>query len=363
MLDRTKIDSLILEREIISSKEFGRLKFISLAVSELAVKDTAQNRQSHSFEVANTAEIMNVYLSEKLGFQTDYLKLSRSVSLSHDIGHMSFGHLAEHVMNHKFQDLSGGRIFYDSNANNYKKLQKIKILSNISKDVKNYYLASLAKHPESLYPEQEGIKKMVEIEVKKELAYLKTKMNINKLEKTLQCQIMDIADENSYIISDIVDALNVLTIEEMIELLFKELPFEVANKLVKAINNKSNFKKVLNELFFEFCDNFILSENGVLEPISEDIENIRMKLAFINREYLLKHKDIIEIRNKEEKILNIVINYFINNYDNLPSKFYAKKMSFANSFEEKMIIVRDFLGGMTDKGLMKEYKKIKNARL
>ncbi len=358
-----KMESLVLERELISSKEFIRLKFISLAVSELVVTDAAQNRQSHSFEVANTAEIMNLLLSEKLGFQTDYLYLCRAISLSHDIGHMSFGHLAEHVMNKRFLDLSGGVFGYDSNANNYKKLQKIKILNNISKDIKNYFLASLAKHPESLYAEQEAIKKIVEIEIKKELTYLQSKMKINKLEKTLQCQIMDIADENSYIISDIVDALNVLSIEEMKTILFRELPFEVANKLVKAINNKSNFKKALNELFFEFCDNFILSENGILEPISEELEKVRMKLAFINKEYLLKHVDIVNIRKKEEKILNIVIDYFINNYDSLPSKFYSKKMSFAQSFEEKMIIVRDFIGGMTDKGLMKEYKKIKNKKL
>lgn len=357
------MENLRLERAILSSKDFSRLKDISLAVDKVAQKDTAQNRQSHSFEVANTIEIMNQMISLKLGFDLDPRKLGRSIGLLHDIGHMAFGHVGEKVLNTRILEISGNRVPYEGNSNNYKKLNKNKILQSVSLDTKRYVLASLAKHPETLYKEQEYIKKYIKIETKKELRYLREFMEIDSLSKTIQCQVMDIADENSYIISDLVDSMNVIDNSELREIFSKELPFNISKKLNKVIDNKANFRRVLNDLFYEFCDNFTLTQRGVIEPISIDIENVRLKLAYINREYLLKHSTIQKIRKREVQKINIIVDYFFKHTDSLPSKYYSKKMKFIKSHEEVLMVIRDFIGGMTDKGLKKELRKIKAASL
>jgi dGTP triphosphohydrolase len=358
------MENLLLERKILSSKDFSRLKDISLIVDRTIIKDTAQNRQSHSIEVANTIEIMNAMISEKLGFNIDPKRLGRSIGLLHDIGHMAKGHVGERTLNEYILKYSNKEIFYDSNSNNYIKLNKNKLFEGISLSTKRYVLASLAKHENSLYEEVSYIKKYIDIETKKELKYLKKHMKIEKLRKTIQCQVMDIADEISYIISDIVDSANILSKKQMKEIFKRELPFEVYLKLSKTIGNKSNFRKELDYLYFQFCDNFTINKEGIVSFINKDIEEIRISLARISKKYLLKNELILEIRAKEVIALKYVFDFYFNNLSKnkniiIPSKYYAKKFKFAKTKKEKILILRDFLAGITDKGLEKEIEKIK----
>jgi len=357
------MENLILERKIISCKDFSRLKYISLAVDRTVVNDTAQNRQSHSFEVANTIELINSMISEKLGFDIDPLKVGRSIGLLHDIGHMAKGHVGEKTLNRFVQFYSEGTISYESNSNNFIKLQKNKLFEGLSNKVKRYVLASLAKHPEELYPELSYVKKYIQIETKKELKYLKKHMLITNLDSTIQCQIMDIADEISYTISDIVDSTNVLSKKELISIFKKELDFETYLILKKTIGNKSNFRKELDKIYFLFIDNYTINKNGEVIYINKNIENLKRKLAFISKKYLLKSKIILDIRDKEIEILEEVFSFYFKNNTELSSKFYNKKLKFAKNDKDIIKIKRDFLAGITDKGLSKELKRIRELSL
>lgn len=367
MVKSTKnIQSLQTERKIISTKYFSRMKHISLAIAKDFHKDTAQNRQSHSFEVANTIDIMNYLISNKVGFNVDRYDLGRNIGLLHDIGHMAFSHLGEITLNDKIKQLSNNELYFSSNSNNFVKLKKTKILEELPLEMKTYTLSSLVKHPEEMYVEHQDILDFIETDTTSELNYIKQFFDCEKLDSTLQCQIMDIADENSYIVSDIIDSVNLFDLEELKELFFKTLPFDIANNFSKVLHNKSNFIQEVDKLFFMFCDNFTLLENGIISPVSNDIEKVRKDLFNFTSNYVLKHPKIVKTRNNERKELEFFIDHYMDRVNNgnlyLPSKYYSKKLQHNRKNEIlKLKVMRDFFGGITDKGLRKEIRKIKKG--
>jgi dGTP triphosphohydrolase len=356
--------TLLLERDILSSKKFSRLQQISLAVDYLHVKDSAQTRASHSVEVANTVEIMNLSISTKVGFDIDRLGVGRIVGLLHDIGHTSFGHEGERKLQKLSKEYSNEAFSFEGNANNYITIQKNQLLYNATKEVRQYVLASLAKHADELYPEQESIKTMLKKSAKEDKAYINLHkgFNVKYLDKTLQCQIMDIADENCYIISDIIDGINVLSDIELSAIFRKELPINIAEDLIFAlIGGKNSFRRKMQVYHEAFCMNFTLSKKGEIVYEDKEIEKIRKAMAKINVKYILNSKSVIELREKASKKIETVFRFYFENEnpDLIPSNFYRKE--FKKSYGiDRLRIIRNMLGSLTNKGLIKEYKKIQD---
>lgn len=359
------METLMLEREILASKKFSRLALISLAVSFLNAKDTAQTRASHSVEVANTIEIMNLSILSKIGIDPDRLGVGRIVGLLHDIGHTAFGHEGERKLNKLSREYSEGKIRFEGNANNYITIQKNKLLDSASKEVRHYVLASLAKHAAELYEEQESIVKILKKECKKDKDYLNQNgFNVKFLDKTLQCQIMDVADENCYIISDIIDGLNVLTEEELATIFREELPERVAEDLISSLfDGKNAFRRKMQKYHEAFCMNFTFNKSGVLVPVDERLEKIRLAMAKINVKYILGNATVKGFReNASQKIETVFRFYFENkNAEIIPSNFYKKEFKKAIGIE-KIRVIRNMLGSLTDKGLVKEFKKIQGIK-
>jgi len=135
----------------------------------------------------------------------------------------------------------------------------------------------------------------------------------------------------------------------------------VADKLISSLyGSKQDFVEVMQEYFYMFSENFIF-KNGVLVPEDREIEKIRNAFATINRKYVLKHEKIIHIRAKNKTILKEVFEYFLlkNNYKQIPSKFYKKEIKKASSEKERIRLIRDMLGSLTDKGIKRIYYRIK----
>jgi len=356
------LEMLKLERQILSSKKFSRLQQISLVVDHMRVKDSAQTRASHSIEVANSVEIMNYFITKKAGFNTDRFSCGRVVGLLHDIGHTSYSHEGEKTLNKLTKKYSDNKIGFEGNANNYITIQKNNLLKGVSEEVKEYILASLAKHKEDLYEEQSCLIDIINNQINLEIEYLLNQgLEITSMDKTLQCQIMDIADENSYIISDIVDSLNIFSLTKLAEIFQKELPFEISEDLIKALYKGHNsFRMTLQKYHDMFCENFYLDSTGVVKPEKKDIEQVRMIMAMISKKYILKEKTVVKSRKIISKKINIVFSFFFNlkNANRIPSKFYRKEFENASAKEEKIVIIRNMLGSLTNKGLLKEFKKI-----
>jgi dGTP triphosphohydrolase len=351
----TKIEKRKKVREILLIPKFLRLKQISMAIDYRLDKDRKEDRYSHSIEVANCCEIMNDSISEKLGVEIDYKNVSYIVGLLHDIGHTAFGHEGEKTLGKYSQ--------FDGNANNYIVIEKNNILNNIKKEDRDYILASLAKHPGQLYKEQKHIKNIVQKEVKKEIEWFKRiGINMSEMKKTMQCQIMDIADENCYVVSDIIDAQNIFSNKYFAKIFRKELPEEKAEEIISALyKGKKDFVDKMQEIFFLFSENFTV-ENGIVVPENKDIEKIRRAFMHINKKYVIGSEVIKKIRKNNEVILNTVFSYYFNNEKAvIPSKFYRNEITRSSSKEEKNILIRDMLGQLTDKGIKKLYYKIKRT--
>jgi len=358
------IDKRMAVREILLKPKFMRLKQVSMAVDYRLDKDRKEDRYSHSIEVANATEIMNDFISERVGFKTDYRNTGYIVGLMHDIGHPSFGHEGAAVLDKLIRKASNNKIIFDDNSNNYVVIQKNQMLKDINEDDQKYILASLAKHPEAIYDDQDYILKIIEEELRKELIYLKdiSKGKIVDLKKTLQCQIMDIADENSYIVSDIIDSLNIMNKESLAKAITDNIDIEYSPDIVESLfSSKNDFVTKMQDIFFMFCNNYIINNEGKVVYLDKKIEGLRKSLLKINITYVINSKKVRNIRFKNTEIMKKVANFFINEeYDIrlIPSTFYREEISLVETEEERLISIRNMLGAMTDKGIKKFYKKL-----
>ena len=352
----TKVTKRKLVREILLQPRFLKLKYIGMAIDYSLDRDRKEDRYSHSIEVANCCEIMNDSMSEKLGFEIDYKNTAYIVGLLHDIGHTAFGHEGEQVLN----SISKEKGFsFDGNSNNYIVIERYGILDKV--EDKDYILASLAKHPGNLYSSQGHIKSMIEASVKEDKEFIENNgLKADNMKKTLQCQIMDIADENCYIISDLIDSLNIFSYREFSRIIRKEVNKRVAQDIISAMyTSKKSFVDKMQEYFYLFSENFTI-ENGVVVPEDKEIEEIRKSFAKINRKYVLGNKKIKKIREQNKMVLKKVFSFYMENKDIslVPSKFYRKELSKAKNKQEFLILTRDMLGSLTDKGIKKLYRRI-----
>ncbi len=354
------------ERKILASKKFLRLSQISLAVDYNLQNDTAQSRYTHSIEVANVVQIMNSNISLKLGVNVDKRGVGRIVGLLHDVGHTACGHLGERVLNNISKEYSEGNFGFEGNSNNYITIAKNRLLDGMDEDIKNYVLASLAKHPEELYEEQAYLQAIIKKACLEDSLYLRE--NGFQLEKnltsTLQCQIMDVADENAYIISDIVDSMNLLSKDELRKIFLKEIPVIYKKDFVDNITKGKNaFRMFMQSIFIMFVENFNLNSKGVLAHVESEIEELRVALALINKKYVLGHKKIVEIREKNRGLLLSVFKYhFEGDGSDIPSSFYKRLFFLAKTRNEQLKVIRNMCGSFTDKGLKLEYKRIKGIK-
>lgn len=348
-----KIDKMKLKNRILTSKKFQRMAQVSMSLDYSLNKDYAENRMSHSIKVANATELMALDIGDKINMDLDPENLFYFVGLLHDVGHTAFSHEGERVLNKYTKKYSNGEIFFDGNSNNYETIKKNNLLENLSPSDEEYILASLAKHPETLYVSQKRIRDMIDKQT-----FLESKFfNFSKNDKTLACQIMDIADENCYIVSDIVDAENILTKQE-IERIFDNIKDKNIKKILitSLYKGKTSLIDSLNNLFEQFCLNFtlkdglVIAENVNLEAVRQDL----MKGIYDN---IIKHEKIRDIRDKNIKIMKKVFEYFFETKD-IQSKYYQSEYRKASNNIAKVEVIRNMLGGLTDKSIKKIYRQI-----
>lgn len=412
-----KLNAFLLERTILGSKTFARLRHIFMIIDPSKIKtDTVQSRDTHSIEVANAIDIMNFNISSKLGFNVDMYELARCIGLLHDYGHFTFGHVAEieadSYLVKNFPDL---KIRYDSNSNNYVKIKKDGILDIIKDEkVKAYVLASLAKHPEEIYSDilnedyfedykskkdlpfgnslmgfktgpakKIGLSKYIEDSIRDEIEYFNSFTEVSSLvfrnnmaKKTVQCQIMDVADEIAYTFSDINDSFNILE-HRIIEKLLNELKEDFLNyfkneiffnNLIKSLNNKTDFRKLLDELYFLMCSNFSIDSNMRLYAVDKNLNTLKLNLQKKFQKTLLNNELVVKMRKEQARNIRIICDFMFNeitkdNYkEYVGSKYYIEKFELCfnnkNGQSAFIKIMRDYIANMTTKGAKKILKKI-----
>ena len=398
------------ELGIVGHKVFVRLKDIPMYLSK-HTKDSIRNRYSHSVEVGLSTEYMLNHLSAQLGSDIDlnFFKVGKIVGLLHDIGHTAFSHDGETILDRMLQKASASftkPLRFNANLNNFRRILKYEFYDNLPEDVREYALASLVKRVHELeeYPEYLYLKKYVHNAITLEEKYLNAKGIViqNRTGKTILCQAMDLADENRYRVTDIIDALNIYSKAKLQEILVRSIKSEVRVKdirklvylktlsvpgyetlhfdkmkikdlLIALLNRSSNakteFQNTMNSISMAFNRNFRLREDGKLVPVDEEIEALRKEFQKVAANYLWGSKKVQNIKKPFSHYFTTVADYFINKefeMELIDSNTYKEKLTALGKRElsnqayqrEKLSLMRNFLGGLTNHKIIELYKKI-----
>ena len=327
----------------------------------------------------------------------------------HDIGHTAFSHDGEVILDRMLQEASSSLsqpIRFNANLNNFRRIIKYGFYDNLPEDVQHYAYASLLKRVSELdeYPEYDYLKTYLENAIKTEETYLLSKGIAleNSTGKTILCQAMDYADENRYRVTDIIDSLNIYSKEKLQEILLRSIKSEIKVKdlrklvhlktleipgyenthydkmkvkelLIALLNRSSNakteFQNVMNAISMAFNRNLTLTKEGRLVPVNVELEALRGEFNKIAAKYIWGSKKVDNIKKPFNHFFITVADYFINqdfDVDLIDSNSYKQAfiaLDVSGSTEEvykkeRLSLLRNFLGGLTNLKIIELYKKI-----
>lgn len=240
---------------ILYSPSFRRLQG---KMQILGVQNDAffRNRLTHSLEVSQIARDIASKIGRIIGNQAytaeKDLYVIEAAALAHDIGHPAFGHSGERCLDEICKNNALGR--YEGNAQNFRILNHIEKKLPNEKGLNLTYRTLLAIN-KYLVEENLTSDKFLFPEDYNFLQNIREKANLLK-ERTLDVQIIDVADEIAYAVHDLEDGLSLgyFNIDELIYLLkieLKENPvvakFHEMVSFAKEIASKSSTYKTSQE--------------------------------------------------------------------------------------------------------------------
>ncbi|WP_369115711.1 deoxyguanosinetriphosphate triphosphohydrolase family protein [Edwardsiella tarda] len=206
---------------ILYSSSFRRLQG-KMQLFEVDPEKFNRNRLTHSLEVAQIAR------SIASDLELVHPVVVELAALAHDIGNPPFGHSGEKLLNELSKDIGG----YEGNA------QALRILRTLEKkyaDCSGLNLTHRSLLSVIKYPNPRSIdKKFIyddDFDFYNNLLS-ERQLDLKSGEKTIDAQIMDLADEIAYAAHDLEDALsrNMVTIEDI------EYEFLISNKFQGALD-------------------------------------------------------------------------------------------------------------------------------
>lgn len=259
--------------------------------------DFFRNRLTHSLEVAQISKTIALLINSKyIGDKNNNIDpdICEFAGIAHDLGHPPFGHQGEEALDKCMSDFGG----FEGNA------QTLRILSRIEKKVKldnpvenvDYRLglnltyrslASILKYDNEIPIVLEDRKE----EDKKGAVkgyYASDKDLVNKIKqnvvgnidgqfKTVECKIMDIADDIAYSTYDLEDGFKAGFYHPTMFFSYPDAVFEnVARKVGRALKKDSNIEKndytadeVREELFNIFSSVYNFEPFQVTETVDD----------------------------------------------------------------------------------------------
>ncbi len=259
--------------------------------------DFFRNRLTHSLEVAQIAKSIAIRINEKklIGKSSKdkiNLDLVEFAGLAHDLGHPPFGHNGEKALDECMRDAGG----FEGNAQTLRILAKLEKKggsvnpfsgpnnsdSRIGLNLTHRALASVLKYNKIIpiknserTPKSDGVMKgyynseaeLVE-NIKKNV--VGSTGYVGEF-KTIECQIMDLADDIAYSTYDLEDALKAGFISP-IEILNDALDEKLMEKVAKKVSEKTNNSFSVEDANAALCELFFHSG---LFPEAEIMEELR----------------------------------------------------------------------------------------
>lgn len=209
---------------ILYSPSFRRLQG---KMQIMGIKSDAffRNRLTHSLEVAQIATSIAFLLSKACKciqgkeIYKDDIYVLEAAALAHDIGHPAFGHKGERVLDEIAKTIDKR---FEGNAQNFRVLRNLEVKDNEWKGLNLTYRTLLAIN-KYIVKEDKEVKKFMYKDDYKFLNRIREKNNLQEV-RTLDVQIIEIADDIAYAVHDLEDglALRKFNVDEILYLLKAE---------------------------------------------------------------------------------------------------------------------------------------------
>jgi dGTPase len=290
---------------ILHSKSFRRLKH-KTQVFLAPTGDHYRTRLTHTLEVSQIARTM----AKSLRLNED---LTEAIALGHDLGHTSFGHAGESVLNEIFP---GGFSHPE---------QSLRVVDVLGKDGKGLNLS---------YEVRDGI-----------LKHSKGEGEIisndpSSMPETLEGQLVRIADIIAYVNHDIDDAIRAGLIA------YKDLPKECIKVL--GDSHARRIGAMVKDVIAVAG-----KEDGRVVSLSQPFLEATVKLRYFLYKEVYFGKIVYSNFLKASKILKELYNYFLEHEEE-----FIKESGMSNTDDPLERRVCDFIAGMTDRYAFNFYEKI-----
>jgi dGTPase len=331
---------------IIHTTAFRRLEY-KTQVFIITEGDYYRTRLTHTIEVAQIGRT----IARALRANED---LTEAICLAHDLGHGPFGHSGEGTLNELMADHGG----FDHNH------QSLRIVEKLERRFPDFYGLNLS------WEVREGIMKHEsEYDRGLAIAYDPDKQG------TLECQIVNAADEIAYSTADLDDGLRSgMITSDQLEAADLTLWQEVTREL--GISPGTSFSemdrhRVIRRLVGKHVTDLIQATDEMLQASNvQSVDDIRSLPSNVvthsevmqakSRELknflyknLYRHWRVMRMASKARRFLTQLVHLYVADPMLLPWETQAR-------LESEMLqrVVCDYVAGMTDRYALQEYQKL-----
>jgi len=331
---------------IIHTTAFRRLEY-KTQVFIITEGDYYRTRLTHTIEVAQIGRT----IARALRANED---LTEAICLAHDLGHGPFGHSGEEALN----DLMANHGGFDHNH------QSLRIVEKLERRFHDFYGLNLS------WEVREGIMKH-ESEYDRGLAFA---FEPDKL-GTLECQIVNVADEIAYSTADLDDGLRsgMITPDQLDNVtLWHAVTAELGISPSAGVSEMDRHR-VIRRLVGKEVTDLIKATDDMLRANNvqsvDDIRNMPTNVVTYseamqanNRELkdflyqnLYRHWRVMRMASKANRFLRQLFNLYVAEPALLPWQTQALLEGEGEALHR---VVCDYVAGMTDRYALQEYQKL-----
>lgn len=272
--------------------------------------------------------------------------LIEAIALSHDLGHVPFGHVGEAILN----DISikYSKRYFNHNVQSVRILMDLEhngIGSNISLQVLDGALCHNGEFvDDEYYPKDKTIEDFLQ---EYELTYIDDDIKKHLRPMTLEGCVVRISDIIGYLGRDIEDAIRLGKLAK------DQIPKDIINTL------GSDNSEIINTIIMDIVQN---SLDKPYIKISSNIYKAIVDLKKFNYEYIYNNANSKERLQYYKTIFNTLFDYYYqaletNDKDNTIFTLFLNDMSdnYKNSTTNIQKCI-DFIAGMTDDFIQEQYK-------
>jgi len=379
---------------IIHSSEFRRLQG-KTQVFLPGEYDFYRTRLTHSIEVSQIGRSICAYITDSnkdIFNETFFIDsdLVESACLTHDLGHPPFGHAGERTLHNLMKSYGG----FEGNAQTLRLITETFYRTENNRRGMNptrAFIDSILKY-KSRYSDLDNPQNHFIYDYQKDILNFTFSNQLQKLNlrpgdelnslQSIECQIMDWADDTAYAINDLVDSISggFITILKLLKWKEKNLKkitdlqlvyLEEIIEWMKKGNYKPKFGTQIGDSINacnirEIESPFSLNTkryNYSLIVLDEFVEKVNLYKR-ISADIVFQSSQLHQIEYKGDKMISSIFNVLEDNYVSdikdirLLPDFSDRIIKIESNPDIRARLVCDQLAGMTDSFAMRNYKRL-----